>query len=86
MYRVYLARHLALPGRRPSAADSLLVVGVEAREPGSQLINGPLGIRVLVDEVAQPLGQPAQRHLFGTTTFRELLDPAIGEVHASQPV
>ena len=43
-----------------------------------------LELRVGVGELLQPLGEPRQGDLLVTPALLELLDPAVGEVHAGQ--
>src|SRR5258708_25776704 len=62
---------------------SPLVLVVQAREPAGQAVDRRLRVGMQVDELAQPLGQPAQRDLVFSAPVRELLQPAVGEVHES---
>src|SRR5438874_747310 len=62
--------------------QDLLVLVVEAGEPGGEALDRRLELRVQVDEVAQPLGQPLQAHRLLAAPLRQLLDTAVGEVHA----
>ena len=67
-------------GERTPQTRSVLVV-VQSRQPGGQLLDGALELGVLVDEGPQLLGEPRQGDLIVTPARLELLDPSIGEVH-----
>ena len=67
---------------RPGALSgrSVLVV-VQPGQPGGQLLDRALDVRMEVDERAELLGEPRQGDLVVTPACLELLDPSIGEVH-----
>ena len=64
----------------PKQKEEMAIV-VEAGEPGRQPLDRRLELRVQVDERAQLVRQPGDRHLVLASTCEQLLDPAIGEVH-----
>src|ERR1700729_3376745 len=73
-------------GPVPAAGPRRLVfVVVQAGEPAGQPVDLRLGVRVQVDELAQPLGQPAQRDLVLAAPVGEFLQAAVGEVHRAIP-
>src|SRR5205823_13906372 len=71
-----------VPRTEGTKLQDLLVLVVEAGEPGGEALDRRLELRVQVDEVAQPLGQPLQAHRLLAAPLRQLLDTAVGEVHA----
>jgi hypothetical protein len=76
------ASALSNPPQRPRYV--LVVVRVvEAGEPGRQPLNLYLEVGKQIDERAQLIGDPSQRDRLVAASCFELLDPAIGEVHAS---
>src|SRR5450631_2386280 len=86
--RRYPSRLGASPRRPPALPTSALVVlvlVVEAGQPGGQAFDRDLELRVQVDELAQPLGHPGEGDLLGAAPLGELLDPAVGEVHLWLP-
>src|SRR5690606_25838256 len=68
---------------RRGAVVGLFVVLVEAGQPRREALDRYLKLRVLVEEVAQPFGEPLQRHGLGAAPLGQLFNPAICEVHAS---
>src|SRR6202040_1531237 len=74
--------HTTLRKRTGYPGKALAVFGVvEAGQPGGQAVHGGLEVRVKVDEVAQPLGQPGDGDLLVALPVGQLLDPPVGEVH-----
>src|SRR5580698_8660138 len=71
---------------RPGGEHSGVLVVIESREPAGETVDRRLGIRVLVHEIPQPLGEPADRDLLLAAPVVEFLDAAVGEVHGGQPV
>jgi hypothetical protein len=61
------------------------VVGliIQPGEPAGQPVHGGLGLWILINEVTQPLGQPAERYLLTAAPFFEFLDSAVSEVQRS---
>src|SRR4051794_20967633 len=82
---------LAAPGRfrglvvRGWCAPSVLLVrvGAAAGRPGGQPLDGPLEVRVEVDEGLQLVGQPGEGPLLLAPPVGQLLQAPIGEVHRS---
>src|SRR5690348_490520 len=67
----------------PRLSDTgLLVVLVVAGQPRGEPLDRGLELGVEVDEGAQLLAQPLQRHGLLAAPVDELLDATIGEVHA----
>jgi hypothetical protein len=62
-------------------ARALLVLVVEAGEPGGDALDRHLELGVLIDELLEPLGEPSEGHLLLTPSLSELLETAVGEVH-----
>src|SRR6516225_1839580 len=56
-------------------------VRVQPRQPGREPVDRGLELRVQVDEIPQPLGEPGHRDLLVAAAVVELLDPLVGEVH-----
>src|SRR4051812_41585421 len=59
----------------------LLFLVLQPGEPGRQPLDRRLEVRVEVDEVPQPLGQPLETDLLLAPTLGELFDAPVGEVH-----
>src|SRR5258708_37229131 len=52
-------------------------------QPRGEPIDRRLVLGVLVDEIGQLLGQPAERDILSTAPRGEFLDAAVGEVHGA---
>src|SRR6185369_17194564 len=68
-------------GRRSKRRSVLLLVVIEAGQPGGEPLDRRLELGIVVEEVAQPLSQPGQADRLVAATVSQLLDTAIGEVH-----
>src|SRR3954452_9961686 len=68
--------------RRIGRGASLLVILVAAGQPGGEPLDRRLELRMEVDEGAQLLAQPFQRHGLLAAPVDEFLDAPVGEVHA----
>src|SRR5262245_4304035 len=64
-------------------AGRLVLVVVEPGQVRGQALDRRLELGVGVEEVAQPLGHPLQRHRLVTPALDQFLDAAVGEVHVS---
>src|ERR1700729_2458851 len=65
-------------GKRPLA----VVLVVQAGEPAGQAVLRGLEAGVEIDKIAHPLGQPGDGQLLLAPPVRQLLDAAVGVVHA----
>src|SRR5215831_5648773 len=59
---------------------------VEPGEPRREPVHRRLELGRGIDELPQPLGQPAEADLLAAPPLRKLLDAAVGEVHGLSPV
>src|SRR5262249_50968602 len=84
MYREAPTSRAAAGGGRGGGGAGLAIV-VRPREPAGQPVDRRLRVGVHVDELAQPLRQPAQRDLVVAAPLREFLKAAVGEVHRTSP-
>jgi hypothetical protein len=73
-------------GSTQASGPSSFFVVVQARQPASQRVDGRICLRVVVHEVTQTFSEPAERHLLGATTLRQLFDSAVGEIHERSAV
>ncbi|CAI7976356.1 hypothetical protein FRAHR75_240031 [Frankia sp. Hr75.2] len=64
------------------ALEVRVVVG--AGQPGRELLDGVLELRVQVDEGAQSVGERVERHRFLAAAGSQLLDAPVGEVHGGK--
>jgi len=55
---------------------------VEPGEPGREPVDGDLELWRGIDELPQPLGEPAHADLLAAPPLGKLLDAPVGEVHA----
>ncbi|GAA3045383.1 hypothetical protein GCM10020000_26350 [Streptomyces olivoverticillatus] len=71
---------LSRPAGARGAGVLLVVLVVQAGQPGRQALHRHLEVRVEVDELAQALGHPAEGDLLLAPPVLQLLDAAVGEV------
>src|ERR1700733_6761401 len=72
-------------GFRPGAEHAGIVVVIQSREPAGETVDRRLSLGVLIHEIAQSPGEPADRDLLLAAPVVELLDATVGEVHRGQP-
>src|SRR5207249_4478771 len=58
---------------------------VEPGQPDGHPLDGHLELRVLVDEVLEPLGEPGERDLLLAAPLSQLLEAPVGEIHSASP-